>query len=64
MTEKQRQDWCWLWAKRFYTRWHSAHGTCGHDEAWENMDDWDRGYWYSVAEFVFENFEEKVIFVG
>jgi hypothetical protein len=59
MTEKDRQEWCWRWAKRLYIRWHSMHGTRGWDEAWEQMGEWDQGYWYGVAEFVLDNFNEK-----
>jgi hypothetical protein len=60
-TEVERQTWCWLWAKRFFTRWHSMHGIAGQEEAWAAMDEWEQGYWYGVAEFVYENFDEKLI---
>jgi hypothetical protein len=29
------------------------------NEAWEQMGEWDQGYWYGVAEFVLDNFNEK-----
>lgn len=35
------------------------HGTSGHEEAWLALDEWERGYWYGVAEFVYDNFDEK-----
>jgi hypothetical protein len=50
---------CWLWAERLYIRWHSMHGLSNSKEAWEKLNEWDKSYWYGVAEFVFENFEEK-----
>jgi hypothetical protein len=59
MTEAERQAWCWSWAKKLYTRWHARHGITGHEEAWEALGDWGQGYWYGVAEFVYENFDEK-----
>jgi hypothetical protein len=58
-TEAERQAWCWSWAKKFFTRWYSMHGISGHEAAWEALGEWDRGYWYGVAEFVYENFDEK-----
>ncbi|MDA4131907.1 MAG: hypothetical protein OK454_02100 [Thaumarchaeota archaeon] len=49
----------WMWAQRLYTRWHSAHGLSASDKAWAALDEWEKGYWHSVAEFVLEYFEEE-----
>jgi hypothetical protein len=59
MTEIERRAKCWSLAKALYVRWHSMHGVYGHEEAWLTLGEWDQGYWYGVAEFVFDNFEEK-----
>lgn len=59
MTEVERQTWCKLWAHKLFTRWLSMHGIAVQEEAWELLNDWEQGYWYGVAEFVFENFDEK-----
>jgi hypothetical protein len=59
MTETERQTWCRLWSKKLFIRWHSMHGVAGHEEAWQALGEWGQGYWYGVAELVYENFDEK-----
>lgn len=59
MTEPERNAKRWLWAQRLFTRWHAMHGLRDHAEAWQRLDEWDKGYWFGVAEFVFEWFDEK-----
>jgi hypothetical protein len=49
----------WEWAERLYTRYHSMHGLAGSLEAWSKLDEWEQGYWFGVAEFVADHFEEK-----
>lgn len=58
-TEAERRAWCCDWAKRLFTRWHSMHGISGHEAAWEALGEWGQSYWCGVAEFVYENFDEK-----
>jgi hypothetical protein len=50
----------WLLAKMLYTRWYSMHGIAGSKEAWDKLDEWEQIGWHGVAEFVIENFNEKV----
>lgn len=50
----------WQLAQRLYIRWYSAHGLVWHDNAWTTLDEWGKGYWHSVAEYVLEHFEEKI----
>lgn len=47
---------CWKFARVLYVRWIGAHGLQFREEMWTSNDEWTRGYWYSMAEFVLENF--------
>jgi hypothetical protein len=35
------------------------HGTAHSEEAWAALNEWDQGYWYGVAEFVLDYYDER-----
>ena len=59
MTEMNEREKCWSLAEKLFTRWHSMHGLSEHEKAWQALDEWDREYWYGVAEYVLDNYKEK-----